>query len=83
MCTPAPATPDLSTLETFVWIWNVSVSLHRNPDSYIQLPTWHLFDICHLKLNVIWSLPPDPEPAPSTLSLISEDGISGLLFAQV
>ena len=60
---------DLAIWETFIWTWNVYLS------TYIQLPSWHLFfDVCHLKLNVIWSSPPGPKLASSTVFLISEDG---------
>ena len=62
-------TLDLAIWETFIRTWSVYLS------TYIQLPSWHLFlDVCHLKLNVIWSSPPGPKLVSSTVFLISENG---------
>ena len=62
-------TLDLAIWESFIRTWSVYLS------TYIQLPSWHLLlDVCHLKLNVIWSSPPGPKLVSSTVFLISENG---------
>lgn len=77
MCTLAQTNPDSCILRN-IHMSLKCFSLHWNPDSSIQLPVWHLLlDVCHLEPNLIWFSPPDPEPAPTTLSLISGDDVSG------